>query len=51
MLSVLSVLGGVLEVLRAGASGLTVGQFVIPVLLVLLLNTTAARSWFRYRTY
>jgi hypothetical protein len=51
VLSVLSVVGGVVEVLRTGASGLTVGQFVVPVLLVLLLNTTAARSWFRYHTY
>lgn len=50
-LSVLSVVGGVLEVLRSGASGLAVGQFVVPVLLVVLLNTTAARSWFRYHTY
>jgi hypothetical protein len=50
-LSVLSVVGGVLEVLHSGASGLAVGQFVVPVLLVVLLNTTAARSWFRYHTY
>jgi hypothetical protein len=50
-LSVLSVAGGVLEVLHSGASGLAVGQFVVPVLLVVLLNTTAARSWFRYHTY
>jgi hypothetical protein len=51
VLTVLSLVAGVLEVLRTGPSGLAAGQFVLPVLMVVLLNTTAARSWFRYHTY
>lgn len=51
VLSVLSIISGVVEVVRSGASGAAIGQFVVPVLLVILLNTTAGRSWFRYHTY
>ena len=66
ILSVLGIIGGVLQILAAvGMSGggdvadqtrtgaiVAAGASLIgPVLFTVLLNTSAARSWFRYRTY
>lgn len=50
ILNALSVAGSVYNLLH-GMRGGTVAGLAIPLLCLILLNTRAARSWCRYRTY
>jgi len=49
--AVLALLGSVADVLFIGEITYTATAVVGPVLTIVLLNTRAARSWFRYGTY
>jgi hypothetical protein len=49
--AVLGLLGAGADVFLEGTVSLTATSLVGPVLTIVLLNTRAARSWFRYGTY
>jgi hypothetical protein len=51
MLSVLSLLGVGLSIALAQRVDVSAGSLFYPVLCLILLNTGAARTWFRYRTW
>lgn len=51
VLSLLSVLANGWQLYAVGVRSATASPLVVPVLLLILVNTGNARSWFSYRTY